>query len=241
MFRTTWTRPDAGARPGALQRLVAVPWRHPSLILACALAGAVATAALSRPHAAPPVELAHGHIQPILPAPDVVASAPVLAGAGGPGLRLALELGPDLAAAPGEVVARAADAGASMPGEIASRDDKVRVADASMSAPQPDDVTELDAFDALLAEAPTAAGRAVAREEAPAPRGGLVALGLLAGLLLGLLAAAMRELRGDRMRSVREAEWALGAPVLGAIPTLSARARGALLAPAARRVFAEPA
>ena len=55
--------------------------------------------------------------------------------------------------------------------------------------------------------------------------------GLVAGLLLGLLVAALRELGGERMRSPREAQWALGAPVLGAIPTLSAKARAALLAP----------
>lgn len=52
-------------------------------------------------------------------------------------------------------------------------------------------------------------------------------LGTLAGLLLGLLWAATRELGGNRMRSPREAEWALGAPVLGTIPTLSAKARDA--------------
>ena len=56
-------------------------------------------------------------------------------------------------------------------------------------------------------------------------------LGPLAGLLLGLLLAALRELGGDRMRSPREAERALGMPVLGAIPTLSAKARSACLQP----------
>ena len=56
-------------------------------------------------------------------------------------------------------------------------------------------------------------------------------LGPLAGLLLGLLLAALRELGGDRMRSPREAERALGVPVLGAIPTLSAKARSACLQP----------
>jgi uncharacterized protein involved in exopolysaccharide biosynthesis len=50
-------------------------------------------------------------------------------------------------------------------------------------------------------------------------------LGPVAGLLLGLVLALLRELGGDRMRSSREAEWALGAPVLGGIPTLSAKAR----------------
>ena len=52
-------------------------------------------------------------------------------------------------------------------------------------------------------------------------------LGPMAGLMLGLLLAALRELGGDRMRSPREAQWALGAPVLGAIPTLSPKARNA--------------
>ena len=56
-------------------------------------------------------------------------------------------------------------------------------------------------------------------------------LGPLAGLLLGLLLAALRELGGDRMRSPHEAERALGVPVLGAIPTLSAKARSACLQP----------
>ena len=61
---------------------------------------------------------------------------------------------------------------------------------------------------------------------------GVALLGPIAGLLLGLLLAAQRELGGDRMRSPREAEWALGLPVLGAIPTLSARARNLYVAPA---------
>jgi len=223
--RSGWTqRLAAAARPHAAQRLLAVPWRHPALILACAIAGAGATAALSlRPVADPaPRAIAHLLLQPIRPEPDGVASAPVLAGAGGPGLRLDLELGPDLAAAPGEVVA--ADAAA----RLAAAD------------PLPVEAAREDAIDALLRQAPPAAGRPLAQalEEAPAPgglRGGALVPGLLAGLLLGLLAAATRELRGDRMRSPREAEWALGAPVLGAIPTLSTRARGALLAPPAGR------
>jgi hypothetical protein len=50
-------------------------------------------------------------------------------------------------------------------------------------------------------------------------------LGTAVGLLLGLLLAGLRELGGGRMRSPREAEGALGVPVLGAIPTLSAKAR----------------
>jgi uncharacterized protein involved in exopolysaccharide biosynthesis len=57
-------------------------------------------------------------------------------------------------------------------------------------------------------------------------------LGPLAGLLLGLVLAGLRELGGERMRSPREAEWALGVPVLGAIPTLSAKARNGYFRPA---------
>jgi len=56
-------------------------------------------------------------------------------------------------------------------------------------------------------------------------------LGPVAGLLLGLLLAALRELGGDRMRSSREAGRALGVPVLGAIPTLSAKARNSYFGP----------
>ncbi len=60
----------------------------------------------------------------------------------------------------------------------------------------------------------------------------VAALGPIAGLLLGLLLAGLREFGGDRMRSAREAEWALGVPVIGAVPTLSAKAREKLLGPA---------
>jgi hypothetical protein len=226
--RPTWTLREAGgARPHAAQRLVAAPWRHPALVLACAFAGAAATAALAQRHviapAMPAPIMAHGHIQPILPAPDVVAAAPVLAGSGGPGLQLDLEFAPGLAVAPGEGVSHAGEA---------------RLADAWLDAGFDD-----EAIDALLKQSPPAGGRPLARvlEETPVPAGpraGVLVPGLLAGLLLGLLAAAARELRGDRMRSASEAEWALGAPVLGAIPTLSARARRALLAPASRRAGA---
>jgi uncharacterized protein involved in exopolysaccharide biosynthesis len=62
-------------------------------------------------------------------------------------------------------------------------------------------------------------------------------LGPVAGLLLGLLLAGLRELGGERMRSPREAEWALGVPVLGAIPTLSAKARSAYFAPPVASTF----
>ena len=82
---------------------------------------------------------------------------------------------------------------------------------------------QADPIDDALRQAPPAAGRvAGGRRAAALP-------GLVIGLLVGLMFAALRELRGQRMRSPREAEWALGAPVLGAIPTLSARARDACI------------
>ena len=88
-----------------------------------------------------------------------------------------------------------------------------------------------DAIDAALREAPPAAGRVMRAPSAGSehPRASLP--GLAAGLLMGLLVASLRELGGQRMRSSREAQWALGAPVLGAIPTLSAKARDALVGP----------
>jgi len=113
------------------------------------------------------------------------------------------------------------------------------------SRPQGAGVPGREDVEALLNRAPPAADRTAAPALAGAPtvasgRGRSVVPGLVAGLLLGLLAAAARELRGDRMRSAREAERALGAPVLGAVPTLSGRARRALLASAARRGSAGP-
>ena len=91
-----------------------------------------------------------------------------------------------------------------------------------------------DRIDLSLHLPPAAAGRRTASGEATQPTtvDSWTRLGPLAGLLLGLLLAARRELGGDRMRSARDAERALGLPVLGAIPTLSARARRAQLRPA---------
>ena len=74
-----------------------------------------------------------------------------------------------------------------------------------------------------------AGGRAVGDAPEESKGNAVALLGTAAGLLLGLLVAALRELGGGRMRSPREAEWALGVPVLDAIPTLSAKARNACL------------
>jgi uncharacterized protein involved in exopolysaccharide biosynthesis len=77
----------------------------------------------------------------------------------------------------------------------------------------------------VVIDAPDHPTRAEGRKKAV-----VMLLGPVGGLLLGLLLAGLREMGGDRLRSAREVEWALGAPVLGAIPTLGARARGAYLA-----------
>jgi len=121
-----------------------------------------------------------------------------------------------------------------------SENDAQKLADASHASDGPPAASRLlpsgarvpDAIDAALREAPPAAGR-VGRDAAggllpSVDASGIAALpGLVAGLLLGLGIAALRELRGGLMRSPREAEWALGAPVLGSIPTLSTKARDA--------------
>jgi hypothetical protein len=93
---------------------------------------------------------------------------------------------------------------------------------------------KLDQIDLYLHRYPTEAGSRliIGSPDRPTVVAGMYGrfidwLGPLAGLLSGLLMAARRELGGDRMRSPREAERALGAPVLGAIPTLSVKARAA--------------
>ena len=97
-------------------------------------------------------------------------------------------------------------------------------AEASIAPLRLDDARQLDEVLATLSRAPPAAGSS-------SPGGTAAWPGLVAGLLAGLLLAGLRELRGERMRSPREAEWALGVPVLGTIPTLSAKARDACFAP----------
>lgn len=196
--------PDATPPDIVAQRLIAVPWRHAGLIAACVLAGGLASSTFWR-HAAPVrVAAARPHVQAIQDAPSAAAS--------GIELRLDVDLGaPDAAPA----AMRTADA-----------------AQTSATTLRLDDAGWSDEIEAALRQAPPAAGRLVgtsSSSDAERPRPTLP--GLAAGLLLGLLVAALRELGGERMRSPREASWALGAPVLGAIPTLSTRARGMLLEP----------
>ncbi len=197
--------PSHGVPPGiAARRLVAVPWRHAGLIAVCALAGGLAST-LFWPRPAP-VRLAA--VRPHVQAIQDAAPPPV----GGIALRLDPE--PDVRADAGGTtpLADAGNASASLRLDAASPSDEI---------------------DAALRDAPPAAGRPLQAlaGEAGSEHPGTTLPGLVAGLLLGLLAAGARELGGERMRSPREAEWALGAPVLGAIPTLSAKARDALLEP----------
>jgi len=111
----------------------------------------------------------------------------------------------------------------------------VQVADAAQPPAAPlrlDEDSPADEIEALLDQAAPAAGWPMHSAAAHGDGRRATLPGLAAGLLLGLLAASLRELGGQRMRSPREAQWALGAPVLGAIPTLSAKARNALVEPA---------
>jgi len=189
------------------QRLIAVPWRHAGLIAACVLAGGLASSTFWR-HAAPVrVVTARPHVQAIQDAPSAAVA----------GIELRLDFDPG---------ASEAATGAMQTADAAQASATLRL----------DDISESDGIEAALRQAPPAGGRLMGTSIglAPAPdaeRPRPTLSGLAAGLLLGLLLAALRELGGDRMRSAREASWALGAPVLGAIPTLSARARETLLEP----------
>ena len=196
-----------GTPPGIVaQRLVAVPWRHAGLIAACAVAGGLASATFWLQPAPARVAAVKPRMQAIQDAPPPSVAGVVL--------RLDLEPAPAVA-----------------------RSGATRTADATQTfsaALRLDDARESDEIDAVLRQAPPAAGYLTHARSERAPtmagtRPNAMLPGLAAGLLLGLLVAALRELGGQRMRSPREAEWALGAPVLGAIPTLSARARDALL------------
>ena len=201
-FRAPDPAPSHGAPSGLVaQRLVAVPWRHAGLIAACVVGGGLASALFWSPPVPVPVP---ARVAAAVPRVQEILDAPSASSPGGVDLRLDLD--------PGAAVAQADAPPASSP------------------APQPG-AHPLDEIDAVLRLAPPAAGRAMLALPAGDERSNALLPGLVAGLLLGLLVAARRELGGQRMRSPREAEWALGAPVLGAIPTLSAKARDALLEP----------
>lgn len=199
---------DAMPRDIVAQRLIAVPWRHAGLIAVLALAGGFASTTFWPPSAPVRVAATKPHVQAIQDAPSPADAS----------IELRLELEPGWAAP------QTPDAtqGAAAPEALAT----LRLDGAGGSD---------DEIDAALRQAPPAAGRLPQVSSAPAPDDGgrprPTLPGLVAGLLLGLLVAALRELGGQRMRSPREAQWALGAPVLGAIPTLSAKARDALLDP----------
>ena len=191
----------SSAAPSATRHLIAVPWRQAGVIAACALAGAAASTLVSLRHPGTAVAAAEVRV----PAPRPEAAAP--SAAVGIMARLRLDLEPGATVVRGSVLL--ADAA---PGQ------------ASTAPLRLDGARQLDEIQAALNLAPPAAGR-------PSPGGIAAWPGLVAGLLAGLLLAGLRELRGERMRSPREAEWALGVPVLGTIPTLSARARDACFVP----------
>ena len=193
-----------GAAPSAARHLIAVPWRQAGVIAACALAGAAASTLVSLRHPGAVVATAEARV----PAPRPEAAVPWPDVGAVARLRLDLEPGAAFARDGGAPLADAAPA------------------QASIAPLRLDDARLFDEAQAALSLAPPAAGR-------PSPGGSAAWPGLVSGLLAGLLLAAARELRGERMRSPREAEWALGVPVLGTIPTLSTRARDACFVPPA--------
>ena len=169
------------ARVGRL--LIAVPWRQAGLIALCALAGAAATTmtATRQPRVVASATKVRLRVPPRAesPLPSDASASSVL--------RLDLE-----------------------PGSF-SENDATKLADAadapSAASPlHPDGARPSDAIDAALREAPPAAGRAVGDAAdrllpfVDVPR--IAALpGLIAGLLLGLGLAALRELRSEEHTS----------------------------------------
>ena len=104
---------------------------------------------------------------------------------------------------------------------------QVRLASLRHGLEQIDLFLQQDASDAETRVVVEAPDRPKVSEVANRGLAGL--LGAAGGLLLGVLWGCSREMGGGRLRSPREAERALGVPVLGAIPTLSAKARDAYL------------
>ena len=188
-----------GTPPRAARLLLEIPYRQAGLVALCALAGVAAPSGLAKLRA--PAQVAGVRAPAQRPRPTPVGDA----------VRLRLALDPDIALARAAPVAPAASAGTAL---------------------RLDHAHQPDPIEAMMQSAPPAAGRVILEADlgtAPAvdPSPATRWRGLGIGLLLGLLLAAVREWPGGRMRTVREAEWALGAPVLGAIPTLSAKARAA--------------
>jgi len=241
--------PDA-TPPRRLRGLVAVPWRHAGPIAACVLVGAAASWGLS-PRQAPPPAAATGAVAfaddrdppqadpsdhgieaeiaqaraNLRQSEDRIATLLVTDGNAFEGA-LRLDLGPDAGAFGAIVLPPPAGAAAQRAPAQAELDRLERLRRAARErwlALQ----RRFDQIDLTLQLPPTAAGRRVV----PSPWTPGTLLGPAIGLLLGLALAARRELGGDRMRSSRDAERALGLPVLGAIPTLSTRARSAYLGP----------
>ncbi len=199
-----------GARPHAARLLLEIPWRQAGLIATCVLAGAVTTLALSAQRSSPRGAGVRAIAQAQRPHATPVGDA----------VRLHMDFDPEL-----ELAFTPAQAASAVTASAPSAGAVLRM----------DDERAFDALVAALESTPPAAGPAamVAAGEAFAVAGPAWR-GPAGGLVLGLLLAGLRELRGGRMRTAREAQWALGVPVLGTIPTLSAKARAASIVRAPR-------
>ena len=191
----------AATSPSVARRLIAAPWRHALLVAMLTLVGASGSAIVGRRPAPTPVDAAAPHR-------IVRQDAPAA------GSREALELQLDLDPAGARPAARDA-AGVPQPAPSASAMGTTR--DAAPATPRAPG----------FARRPAVVRWVSAFQLSP----GALLPGVLGGLLLGLVAACARELFAAPLRSSREAELALGVTVLGAIPTLSSRARNALLDP----------
>ena len=213
------------APPRTARDLVAVVYRRAGLIAACALVGVAVSLLLDlrQAPARPPTTRPRlagdlGAMQP--PAAGRVGDAPAVAGRG-----LKLDLDPE-----GAVTASVASPG------TAAVETQALVPPPTVD--ESDLALRLDPTEAASRATGNAPDHAARADGSGSPPG--VLPGLVAGLGLGLLLAALRELGGDRMRSPREAERALGLPVLGAIPTLSLKARNSYFEVPAAAVDAAP-
>jgi hypothetical protein len=200
---------------------VAVLYRQAGLIVLCALAGSAVSLVPSLRQPRLPASIAKAAVQTGQPGARLLLSAVGPAQDGG-GLKLDLDLESE-----SESESESGAGNGSAPVAVA------------LTAQTLEPQLRLDLIDLFLRPGSSEGERRLIVEAPDHPRVAeseknrrVALLGPLAGLLLGLMLAGLRELGGDRMRSVGEAEWALGVPVLGGIPTLSAKARNDYFRPA---------
>ena len=189
------------------RRLVGVPWRNAGLVALFAALGALGSGLIGVTTTA------------LLPAikPPMLSAERIVSASSGDGVALRLDLD---ASVPSGPASSDSSSEAIRPFFISSQ--------SGVAFPQHDN-------DVALRGIPLPGVPAQARTEQTTARTywrpRQVVQGLLVGVLLGLLVASLRELFAEPLRTSREAEAALGVPVLGAIPTLSRRARNELLDP----------